>query len=173
MRSTAIACSYLCAKAYVDAKNAKMKVQKAKLEAKIERQLTKERKEKLKTKREKQNETQTVFNAFIRERDKDLPCISCGRHHQGQYHAGHYRSVGAAPQLRFDEMNVHKQCQPCNTHKSGNAIEYRINLIKKIGLQEVERLESENQVKKWSDDELKDIKQYYNQKLKLLRKGVT
>lgn len=73
------------------------------------------------------------FNQFIRLRDKDLPCISCGRYHQEQWHAGHYRSVGACPELRFDEMNVHKQCSVCNNYKSGNLTEYRLNLIRKIG----------------------------------------
>ncbi|MBW5405927.1 recombination protein NinG, partial [Morganella morganii] len=59
-------------------------------------------------------QAQTAFNAYIRERDKDLPCISCGRHHTGQYHAGHYRTTKAMPELRFDEDNVHKQCSACN-----------------------------------------------------------
>ncbi|EIM3171206.1 recombination protein NinG, partial [Escherichia coli] len=57
-------------------------------------------------------QAQQAFNAFIRYRDRDLPCISCGRHHEGQYHAGHFRTTGAHPELRFDEDNCHKQCAP-------------------------------------------------------------
>lgn len=122
--------------------------------------------EKTKTLSDYQKELQAVFNKWIRLRDENLPCISCGRNHKGQYHAGHYRSVGAAPQLRYDEMNAHKQCSVCNNHKSGNIVEYRINLIKKIGLENVERLENDNQPKKYNIPELIEMKKFYNQKLK-------
>jgi len=129
----------------------------------------KEAKEKLKTLSDHLRESQQVFNAYIRERDKDQPCISCGNHHGGQYHAGHYLSVGARPNLRFDEMNVHKQCQPCNTHLSGNLINYRIKLIEKIGIAEVDRLESDQEPKRYRIDDAKRIKAEYKQKLKELR----
>jgi hypothetical protein len=54
--------------------------------------------------------TQTIFNRFIRLRDSDEPCISCGNHHTGRYDAGHYLSAGAYPELRFHPLNCHKQC---------------------------------------------------------------
>lgn len=111
---------------------------------------------------------QVAFNSFIRERDKDLSCISCDRHHQGQYHAGHYRSVGAAKQLRFNEINCHKQCAPCNNHKSGNITEYRINLIKKIGISNTEALENNNETRRYSIEEYKEIEALYKLKLKEL-----
>ena len=156
--STQLVCSWQCSIAYT-----------SKEKAKRERKEYREKKEALKSRRDWLNEAQTAFNAYIRFRDAELPCVSCGRHHTGQYHAGHYRSVGAAPQLRFNEDNVHKQCQPCNTHKSGNAIEYRINLVKRIGLEKVEKLENSNEVVKWTIEDAKSIKQLYNEKLKLLR----
>ena len=81
---------------------------------------------------------QDAFNAFIRERDAAEPCICCGVYHDGQYHAGHYRSVGGHPELRFDESNCHKQASYCNNYKSGNLAEYRARLIHKIGLERVE-----------------------------------
>lgn len=109
-------------------------------------------------------EAQAEFNAYIRERDADLPCISCGRYHQGQYHAGHYRSVGAAPNLRFNEDNVMKQCAPCNNNKSGNVVEYRINLVKRIGLARVEALECNNEVKRWTIEDAKNIRATYKAK---------
>lgn len=109
---------------------------------------------------------QQAFNAFIRKRDEKLPCISCGRYHNGQYHAGHYLSTGARPEIRFDESNVHRQCAPCNDHLSGNIALYRINLIKKIGLERVEWLEGPHEPKKWTIDELKDIIKLYKLKLK-------
>lgn len=112
---------------------------------------------------------QQAFNAFIRYNDRNDPCISCGRHHNGQYHAGHYRSVGAHPELRFEELNCHKQCAPCNNYLSGNIADYRINLIKKIGLDKVEWLEGPHEPKKYTCEELKEIETYYKQKLKELQ----
>jgi len=79
--------------------------------------------------------------------------------------------VGAAPQLRFDERNVHKQCVPCNQHKSGNAIEYRIGLCRRIGQTVVELLETSNEIKRWTIEEAKEIKATYKAKLKELRDG--
>ena len=111
---------------------------------------------------------QTVFNAYIRKRDEKELCISCGRHHQGQYHAGHYRSVGSSPENRYNELNVHKQCSACNNHLSGNLIPYRVNLIDKIGLDAVELIENSSKAKKYTVDELKEIEQEYKRKLKEL-----
>ena len=125
--------------------------------------------ERVKTRSEWQKEAQQAFNAYIRERDKDLPCISCGRHHQGQYHAGHYRTTAAAPQLRFDERQVWKQCAPCNNHLSGNIPNYRPALIDKIGLAEVEAIEADCRIHRWTIDELKQIKAEYKAKLKALK----
>ena len=104
---------------------------------------------------------QTVFNAWIRERDAGLPCISCGKHHSGQYHAGHYRTVASCSALRFCEMQVWKQCAPCNLYKSGDIINYRKNLIKKIGIENVEKIENYNESKRWSIQELKSIVDKY------------
>jgi hypothetical protein len=109
---------------------------------------------------------QNVFNKYIRVRDSKLPCISCQRHHAGQYHAGHYRTTGAAPQLRFNENNVHKQCSACNNHMSGNLIEYRINLIKKIGEDAVINLEQNSETEKYTISELQEIIQTYKSKIK-------
>ena len=111
---------------------------------------------------------QTAFNAYIRKRDEKEACISCGRHHQGQYHAGHYRSVGSSPENRYNELNVHKQCSACNNHLSGNLIPYRVNLIDKIGLDAVELIENSSKAKKYTIEELKEIEQEYKRKLKEL-----
>ncbi|WP_373031628.1 recombination protein NinG [Sulfurovum sp.] len=112
---------------------------------------------------------QAACNAFIRERDKGDPCISCGRYHTGQYHAGHYISTGARRELRFHPANIHKQCQPCNTHLSGNPILYRSWLIKKVGQEMVEYLENYNGIQKMTVDEIKDIEAHYKELLKSLR----
>ena len=131
-----------------------------------------ERKEKLKSRSDWLKDLQRVFNEFIRLRDKDLPCISCGRYHEGQYHAGHYRSVGACPELRFNEDNVHKQCSACNSHLSGNILEYRLGLIEKIGLERVEFLERQDHPPlKLSVEEIKDLIKVYKAKVKELKHG--
>jgi hypothetical protein len=111
-------------------------------------------------------QTQIVFNKFIRLRDHDQPCISCERLTGAKMNAGHYRSVGAASQLRFNEDNVHRQCEHCNCHKSGNQIEYRIHLVAKIGCERVEALESDNVPHKWEIDELVALRAHYKQKIK-------
>lgn len=134
-----------------------------------ERKEIREAKERSKTRGQWAKEAQVAFNAFIRERDKSQPCISCGRFHQGAYDAGHYRSVGAAPELRFHEDNCHRQCVPCNQHKSGNAIEYRIRLVERIGRERVEFLEGPQELKHYSIEDLKQIKAQYKQKLKQLQ----
>jgi hypothetical protein len=121
-------------------------------------------KERLKTRRDWVREAQSAFNRYIRLRDTGQPCISCGRHHSGQYHAGHYLSVGARPELRFDERNVHLQCAPCNNHLSGNIVLYRQGLIHKIGLAAVEWLEGPHGPKQYSIEELRAIKADYTQR---------
>lgn len=121
---------------------------------------------------------QKAFNAFIRNRDEKLPCVSCGLFitadmPYGRYDCGHYKTVGGFPELRFEEFNAHKQCKKCNggagnfTRKDASvAKEYRINLIKKIGLEKVEWLEGPHEPKKYTCSELKEIELLYKQKLK-------
>lgn len=119
------------------------------------------RKEKLKSKSDHMRETQQVFNEWVRLRDAALPCVSCGRHHDGQYHAGHYRTVGANPELRFEPLNVHKQCAPCNNHKSGDIVNYRISLVGRIGAANVEWLEGPHAPQRYTIEQLKEIKAKY------------
>ena len=116
---------------------------------------------KLKTKSEYANEAQIWFNKFIRLRDAALECISCGKYHPGKIDAGHYRTVGSSPHCRFDERNCHAQCQPCNRHKSGNIINYRINLCKRYGQEMVLSIESDNTPKHYTIEDLKTIKLKY------------
>lgn len=163
-----------CIDGFANAQEAKAarKAEKQKQAAKkVERDELAKRKEAVKSRGEWQAEAQKEVNAYVRLRDAAQPCISCGRHHTGQYHAGHYRSVGSAPHLRFDvDRNIHKQCQPCNTHLHGNLVLYRKELINKIGLIAVEELESDQSPKRYSIDDLKDIKTTYAAKARELKK---
>ena len=157
--STQVVCSLACSVSYVNEKAAKQR----RKENSLDRQ-------RIKTKTQHLREAQTVFNRYIRLRDAGKPCISCDKPDDGthQRHASHYRSVSAASQLRFDEANVSASCMQCNSHRSGNVVEYRIRLANKIGQDEVERLESSHEVVKWDIDEIVVLKQRYREKIKEL-----
>lgn len=146
------------------------------LKAKAERKVDKVRKDALKGLRDWIADTQVAFNAFVRGRDAMRMCISCPTHlptlagaSGGWFDCGHYRSRGSAPHLRFDERNAHGQCKQCNRYRSGNAADYRIGLIARIGLAAVEALESDDTPRKYSIGELKAIKATYVLKLKQLK----
>jgi len=120
-------------------------------------------------------EAQIAFNAYIRQRDRLQPCICCGRTEEMGYglsahgwDAGHYRSTGSASHLRFNEDNCHRQLVVCNRHGAGRAVDYRIGLIQRIGLERVEALESNNNQHKWQREELIEIKETYKAKRKAL-----
>ncbi|WP_039032001.1 recombination protein NinG [Leclercia adecarboxylata] len=116
------------------------------------------------------DQAQQAFNEFIRYRDRHQPCISCGRHHDGQYHAGHFRTTGANPELRFNEDNCHRQCAPCNNHLSGNLIAYRPALIAKIGQARFDSLMGPHELPKWKRDDYIRIRDEYRAKLKELKR---
>lgn len=160
-------CSPACA--MIDAPRHQEKARKSL--AQVERSEIKVRKEKLKSRADHARDTQQAFNEWVRLRDAALPCVSCGRHHDGQYHAGHYRTVAANPEIRFEPLNVHKQCAPCNNHKSGDIVNYRIELLKRIGAEAVEWLEGPHEAKKYTAEELKAMTADYRAKARELKKG--
>lgn len=137
---------------------------------KVERKELKDLKEKTLDRKYYLKLAQTTFNTYIRLRDAKLPCVSCGTTANIQYCGGHYFNVGNNPGLRFDEDNVHKQCnQYCNMKMSANLIPYREELIKRIGIDRFNSLsERKNDVKKYTIEELKEIIQTYRNKIKSL-----
>lgn len=143
---------------------------KAKHEAeKADRQRLAEKKQQVKPLSYFIKQAQQAFNDFIRYRDRHLPCISCNRYHEGQYHAGHFRTTGANPELRFDEDNCHKQCAPCNNHLSGNLIAYRPALIAKIGQARFDALMGPHELPKWKREDYIRIRDEYRAKLKAMK----
>lgn len=143
---------------------------------KAERKDIRERRERAKTRGDHIADAQVAFNAWIRARDAGRLCISCDTVLSslagtpgGGFDAGHYRSRGSAPHLRFDERNCHGQCKKCNRYKSGNAADYRINLVARIGIAEVLALEAEQEIAKWSIPQVLAIKALYRDKLKQLK----
>lgn len=137
---------------------------------------TRARKLALKTLPEWTKDVQRVFNAYIRARDHDKPCICCGRTSSKNYltgsnwDCGHYRSTGSAPHLRFDERNAHRQLVVCNRHGAGRAVDYRRGLIERIGLAAVEALEADQAPRRYTIDDLKRLKAEYTIKLKSLKR---
>jgi hypothetical protein len=110
--------------------------------------------------------TQKVFNAYIRNRDKDKGCVSCKSPKVD--HASHYYSAGKFPALRFNEDNVHGSCLRCNYFMHGNLIQYRVTLEKRIGRERLDMLDglANRQKHKWSILELQQIEKEYKQKIK-------
>lgn len=170
-------CSFECASAHGKAANdaakadAQLKVkQQQKKAAKSERKRQAERRMAVKPISYFIKQAQQAFNDFIRYRDRHLVCISCDRHHEGQYHAGHFRTTGANPELRFDEDNCHKQCSVCNNHLSGNLTAYRPALIAKIGQARFDVLMGPHVLPKWNREDYIRIRDEYRAKLRDLKK---
>lgn len=166
----ATVCGWPCAQEL--AKN--LREAKEKKAAVVDRKETRAKLEKLKTRGQWIAEAQTAFNAYIRERDKQAghPCVSSGRPldwNGNAVDAGHFRSRGSAPHLRFDERNCHAQSKHDNRYLSGNVTGYRLGLIDRIGLEAVEALECDQTPRRHSIDDLKAIKAEYTLKLKQLK----
>ena len=114
-------------------------------------------------------ELETLLNRFVRARDIGRPCISCGGY--GTMQAGHYYPVKGYDGLRFDEFNVNNECQRCNLFDESHLIGYGENLIKKIGIEEYEKLKQRARDYKmngykFSRTELLEKIEYYKNKLK-------
>lgn len=141
--------------------------------AKAERKVQALRRKAIAPRRKLLADAQRAFNAMIRERDKHLPCISCGRPNDGlhQRHAGHYKPTGSNPALRFEPDNCHAQCSICNNHLSGNLVPYRMNLIARIGLARVEWLEGPHEPAKWSSEQLEAMKAHFRAEVRRMQKG--
>jgi hypothetical protein len=157
------------------------RVKAEKRQAVKERKALRERKEKLKTRSDWMKEAQREFNAYIRARDRaaSYTCICCGslldwgtRGVRGHaVDAGHYRSIGSAPHLRFDERNCHAQRVVCNRHGAGRAVDYRIGLVRRIGLAAVESLEADQTPRHYSVEDLQEIKRTSAAKRRELEKA--
>lgn len=155
-------CSPICAMTHTRSQKAK---QAERLERE-DRKATRAKLDAMRTKPQLVKLAQTAFNSFIRARDAGKTCICCGKPLPkdgigGAYDAGHYRSVGSAPHLRFDEKNCHAQLKHCNQYLAGNHVNYRKGLIDRIGLREVELLEADQTLRKYTREGLIEIARHY------------
>jgi len=158
-------CDYGCAASH-GLKKAKESQEKAK------RKDILQAKERIKTKSDHLRELQTIVNRYVRLRDKGRECVSCGKPDDGshQRHASHYRSVGACSSLRFNTLNIHASCAQCNSHKSGNILEYRIRLIRMFGEAFVDRLECAPKSQAYSLEWIGRAKTIFRKKCKTLKR---
>ena len=157
-------CNYACGLAIKDVNQEKAR----KALARVERSEIKVRKEKLKSRADHLREAQTAVNEYVRLRDAHLPCISCDSMPNdndlmtgSRWDAGHYRSVGACPELRYEPLNIHRQCVKCNRNLSGNVVEYRIRLVQRIGAEKVAWIEGPHPERKYTVEEINGIKAHY------------
>ena len=124
--------------------------------------------------------TQTSFNALIRALDAHLDCVSCGRL-AGTYTltAGHYKTVAARPELRFDARNCHAQCSGCNGgrqkfRKGDDATtlrKFRAEIIRRYGIGMVEASERDHGRKDYTVDQLKSMRETLNAERRWIEKG--
>jgi hypothetical protein len=134
--------------------------------AKLWKQNKKKMKEDIMTVQDYMKVAQQTFNKYIRLRDQGKNCISCGKIPKKE-NAGHFYSAGTHTAVRFDERNVHLQCEHCNSYLSGNLLMYRDNLLIKLGYEEFERLTVEAMLtRKYTREELKEIINTYKLKIK-------
>lgn len=143
----------------------------------IEEQQWKERKKSMKEKVKKltdyEHEAREAFQAWIRWRDKDKPCISCGSEKSLIWDGGHYLKAELYSGLIFDPDNCHKQCRHDNWFLGGNETAYRDGLIKRYGEQFVRDLEAKkdsHRNHKYTKQELIDIRDHYRQLLNQIKK---
>ena len=171
LRPMQIACSPTCA--YVIGKRAGDRARAR--EARKQAQELRKRKEAIKTLRQRANEAQAAVNKYVRLRDAALGCVSCdkGPNWEGQWHASHFRSVGAASSIRFHLWGINKSCSICNNHKSGNLSEYEPRLILKIGKDKVEWMKTQNQIRRYDAEYLNRLKQIFNRRANRLSKRLS
>jgi hypothetical protein len=158
--STISVCGYQCAIEWGKLHPKKTSIKRVNSEIKSEA------KQKLKTQAQLRNPIKLHFQKWCRIRDEKEPCISCGTN-EAKWDGGHYLKAEIYSGVIFDERNVNKQCSYCNQYLDGNTAAYRQGLIKKIGLEAVialEELANETRTKKWTIEELQQIKTKYKTK---------
>lgn len=131
--------------------------------------------EKFKKDRDKLNyllvNVRTICHEFIRKRDENKPCISCGTTYNTNFQAGHFYKSELFSNLRFNENNISGQCQQCNLLKEGNESGYRVGLIQRYGQEFVNKIDSlaqhyKKNIFSWEREELEEIRRYYQLKIK-------
>jgi hypothetical protein len=134
-------------------------------------------------------QTQKAFNKmrvlqelkWFADRGLEPECISCGKKNM-DWCCGHFKTVGASGSLRYANFNSSLQCNYyCNQSLSGNlngtatTRGYRAGLVVRYGSDEaMKRLnwldEHQADVKKWTCDELEEMRKGFNATIRELSK---
>ena len=143
-----------------------------KKQAKEERAATRKAKESAKSRSRLAAEAQEAVNAYVRARDRGKPC-PCGRPDDGthQRHAGHWKTVKARKDIRFDPANIMTTCYQCNVHGGGGLHPaYFPELLRRIGQDEVDRLERVT-IRRYTDDDYREIRDRFRAMKREIERG--
>ena len=116
----------------------------------------------------------TVFSEFIRLRDCDdkgiCKCITCGDFdHWRKVDAGHFVTRDNMA-TRWEEENVHAQCQHCNRFKSGKQYEHGLMVDKKHGPGTASKLLVKSKSAcNWEEFEIETMAKYYKSAVRELK----
>lgn len=129
-------------------------------------------KEELMTLSDWKQKLQKTFNEYIRLRDAEKGCVSCGISLKNRkFDAGHFYA-STYEGLRYNELNVHGQCVPCNRNKHGNIHEYRKRITDRITPEELKWLDENRHIPlKLKIYEIKQEIEKYKQKIKAIKNG--
>lgn len=115
---------------------------------------------------------EAAVNSYVRARDsyRRLGCISCEKpwNWDGQWHASHFRSVGAASSVRYHLWNINRACWICNKLYSGRIDAYGPALVERIGQEKVDWLKAQNQPVRRSRDYLERLRAIFARKTRRL-----
>jgi hypothetical protein len=128
-----------------------------------------QKRERLMTLSDWRKRAQAAINQWVKLRDAGLPCISCGAPPRHDDQCGHFLTRGARRELALNPLNMARQCVRCNLHLHGNQAAYRVGLIQRIGLSEVERLEGPHPPRHDTADGLKALAAEYRAKARALK----
>jgi len=120
-----------------------------------------------------------AYYVCLRDYTNHEKCITCGQRKEfKELQAGHYLAAGNCGfGLLFDEENVNGECSYDNGFNPNHQHEYRLGLIKRIGLEKVEMLEQRYKdshyggkiTKEWSKKEYQAKIEHYKNKIKELQ----
>lgn len=117
-----------------------------------------------------------IFSRYIRLKYLKkgiLKCFTCGKLGiMQEMDAGHF--IGREHKTtRYDERNVHPQCQWCNRFKEGQKDEYALKLQEKYGLTILSELNKlKHSFKQYTLKELEDLMTFWRSEIKRYEKSV-
>ena len=124
--------------------------------------------------------TKTAVNKLVLKRDIGKPCISCGTDKQNiKYDAGHYKTVGSCPELRYNLKNINRQCSNyCNVNHSGNingahdSKGQRVGIVERFGQERLDYLEGPHERIKYTCLDLIEFRKEVNQIIRDIENGL-